>query len=68
MITSAVGTYKVTICGDEYIKEVYQIRDFLSTDYAVIKVRADGKKIRSHLNSNVHRHAIRRIEVALAAL
>lgn len=66
MNTNEIGTYKVTIGGDEYTKRVMQVRDFLSTDYAVVKVRADGKKISSHLNTNVHRNAIRRIETALA--
>jgi hypothetical protein len=66
MNTNEIGTYRVTIGGDEYTKRVMQIRGFLSTDYSVIKVRADGKRISSHLNSNVHRHAISRIESALA--
>lgn len=66
MITNQIGTYKITIGGDDYTKRVFESRGFLSADYSVIKVRADGKRISSHLNSMVHRHAIQRIEMALA--
>jgi hypothetical protein len=67
MDTTAVGTYKVAIGGDEYTKRVMQVRDFLCTDYSVIRTQANGKRVSAHLNQNTHRHAIRRIEAALAA-
>lgn len=67
MNTSAIGIYTVTIAGQQYTKEVSPIRDFLSTDYFVNRVQADGTVVQAYLNKNAHRSAIRRIESALAA-
>jgi hypothetical protein len=67
MDTTAVGNYKVTIGSDDYTKRVMQIRNFLCTDYSVIRIQANGKRVSARLNQNTHRHAIRRIEAALAA-
>lgn len=67
MDTSKIGFYKVTIGGEEYSKSVVQVRDFLSSDYFVVRTSADGKQVSARLNPTTHRHAIARVERALAA-
>ena len=67
MSTKEIGTYKINIGGDEYTKTVTKVRDFLCVDYEVVRIMSDGKRVSAHLNKNVHRQAIRRIETALAS-
>lgn len=56
---------RVTIGGEEYIRETFAGRFGPSNEYFVVRVQADGRRVRGHLNPRVHRHAIARVEAAI---
>ena len=59
-------TQTVTIHGEPYSKQMISGRFGPRPEYFVHRVTASGAVVESHLNPNVHRHAIRRIEAAIA--